>query len=122
IGCLMADDGAETRMHERRVGTVAGLRVVGRSLVVALLADNRAYERDMVHVFRQTREPLADLDTFRARRDGSHTVADGRAGMRIECFELTRTALKPQNNDRPRRFTTARTFGPRKSLGYVRPA
>ena len=66
---LMADDRAERRMHERRIGPKAGLDVVGGPLVVAFLADERADERDAVHLLGDLRQPVGNLNVLGRRLD-----------------------------------------------------
>ena len=72
--------------------------------MVALLADHRADERNIGHDLGEPAEPLGQLDPLDRGGDRPRPAGAGGTGVRIERFELARSAGQPEQDDRPRRF------------------
>ena len=58
-GQLVAADRADRRMHGRGIGPIAGLHQVRAPLVIPFLADQRADQRDRLHLFGDRSRPAA---------------------------------------------------------------
>src|SRR5579883_233767 len=90
-------------MDDGWVGPVAGLDGVGSAFVVALFTPKGADEGDVFHLIRELIQPRRELHALHGGVDGCTAGGDVRAGFRIECFQLTRSAAHPQHNHRLRR-------------------
>jgi len=82
---LMAKDSAERRMHQRRVGAIAGLYRVRRPLMVPFLAGQRTDERNVLHLLGHQRQTVCNLNSLRCRVDRLRRVMGNlRSRMRIK--------------------------------------
>jgi hypothetical protein len=119
---LMANDRAERWVNECRIGTKAGLDIVGGPFVIAFFADDGADERDVFHLLGDPRQPVGDLDAFCGRLDRlGDLVGIGRAGMRIERLKLAGSTFHVKHDQRLRRSAFRRGFrSPRQPLRYGR--
>ncbi len=75
-------------MDQRRIGPIARLQGISRSLMVPFLADQAADQRHLVHLVSHSFVQISDLDTGNAGRECFRAASDVGTGLRIECFEL----------------------------------
>ena len=97
----LADHGAaEVRVLDRGRRYIAGVELVGRSLVVSLLVGHRPHQCDVFHDLGRVVPALGDRNPGNGRRDGLGLAAVLGAGLGIERFELAGAAGHPEQDAR----------------------
>ncbi len=82
------DGAADVRMLERGGWDVAGVKLVGRPLVVALLIGHGPHQGDVFHDPGRLIPALGDRDSWYGGLDRPRIAAVGRARLRVEGLKL----------------------------------
>ena len=95
---LGRDRAADVRVLEGRRRHVAGVELVGRALMVALLVGHRPHQGDLLHDLGGLLPALGDRDPRDGRLDGLGLAAVLGAGLGIEGLELAGAAGHPEQD------------------------
>ncbi len=77
-------------MNQRRIGTVAGLKYIAASLVIAFSTDEISHECRMVEEFGGSLKAGRELNVFKGRGDCPGVACNCSARVWVKRFQLTR--------------------------------
>ena len=89
---------ADVRVLDRRRRHIAGVKLVGRPLMVALLVGHRPHQGDVFHDLGRLVPALGDRDARDGRRDRLGLAAVLGAGLGVEGLELAGAAGHPEQD------------------------
>ena len=90
---------ANGRMHQRGIGPMPRLHVVGAAFVIAFAANHRSHQRHLIHHLGSLRQAGGNLDALGRRTDGLCAAGNFLAGMRVKGFQLARSAAHPKHDN-----------------------